>query len=144
MPIAIQSSNIYRGRLVPSPINHHSLITPAPAIVHNTNVRRKHCLHTVSSHLSSDRNAILRRRRAGTVIYSLGLVLLLIQLVCTCLPVQEAALLDRATTLKTSNASVLNIAISAASLACSSYTGRGQVRDVFGERVLGANTARVD
>jgi hypothetical protein len=46
--------------------------------------------------------------------------------------------------LKTADASVLNVAISAASLACSSHTGGGQVWDVFGEGVLGSNTAGVD
>jgi hypothetical protein len=94
--------------------------------------------------LSPNRDSLLCSRRTNTIIYSLGLVLLFIQLIDTGLPVQEAALLDRATTLKTSDTAVLNVAITAATLACSSYAGGGQVRDVFGKWMLGTNAAGVD
>jgi hypothetical protein len=68
--------------------------------------------------LSSDGNTVLRRRGTDTVIHSLALVLLVINLIHTRLPVQEAALLYRTSALKTSRAPEMDVTIAAAALAC--------------------------
>jgi len=68
--------------------------------------------------LSSDGNAVLRRRGADAVIHSLAVVLLVINLIHTRLPVQEAALLHRASALKASRASEMDVTIAATALAC--------------------------
>ena len=66
--------------------------------------------------LSSDGNTVLRRRGTDTVIHSLALVLLVINLIHTRLPVQEAALLHRATTLGSTVRSQLDIDVPTAAV----------------------------
>jgi hypothetical protein len=98
---------------------------------------------TCNIRLSSDRDTFLRRRRAD-IIYPLT-SLLIINLIHTRLPIQEAALLNRAAALQSSRAArVVDIAVAAAAQACIAYAGRRQVRDVFGEGMLGADAAGVD
>lgn len=86
--------------------------------------------------LSSDGNAVLRRRGTDTVIHSLALVLLVINLIHARLPVQEAALLHRASTLKTSRASEMDVTIAAASLACIADARGREVGNILGKRML--------
>ena len=97
---------------------------------------------TCNSSLSSDRDTFLRRRRTDVVNPLASF--LIINFIHTRLPVQEAALLDRAAALQSSRATRVDIAVAAAALACTAYARRRQVRDVFGEGMLGTDAAGVD
>jgi hypothetical protein len=57
---------------------------------------------------------------------------------------QEAALLDGASAGQAAAAARVDIGVSAASLIRMSDTGRGEMGDVFGERVLRTDAAGID
>jgi len=98
-------------------------------------------------HLSSDWDPLLDRRRTDTISESTSHLILsiIISLINACLPIQKAALFDWASAWESCiTISVDDIAISCPTLVGVAKTGRREMGDVFGERVLGTNAAGVD
>jgi len=86
-----------------------------------------------------------RRRADAFLMHALDLILLLIGLLDTRLPIQKAALLHRTAALEANRGGDrMNISVAATTLVCRSDAGRREVRDVFGEGMLGANAACID
>jgi len=97
--------------------------------------------------LSPNGDTLLHRRGTDTIRLSLTLSLgfgILLKLIDACLTVQEAALLDRTSTLHAARATHLDVSIATSTLRCIAHDGRGEMRDVLGKRVLGTDAARID
>ena len=117
---------------------HHVVETPYSIPTNSRNI-------FTQSRLSSDRNALLRRWRTDTSGLRINSLAFLLDLICTRLPVQVAALLDRATALCSAiDARVHDVAVPTPTLVGTANARRGEVRDVLWKRVLGANASSID
>ena len=133
-----------RSKSYTEPLNPDHIPQPQTPIEVRSHPRQQQATNFHIASLSPNRNTLVQRRWTNAVLNPLHSGFRLFQLLRARLPIQETALLHRASALCAARASQVDIAIAAATLVGIAYAGGREVGYVFWERVLGANAAGVD